>query len=114
MRTLLDGLREHAVKESISLLGLKDVSDLDNRMFESIFAGSGFARMANVPVTYVEVPYQDEEAYLATLPGKTASYLRRKLRTLTRTKVEYRDSVAGLEEQLHALHQATRAKSQVQ
>jgi hypothetical protein len=84
MRTLLDGLRAQAVKEHVTLLGLKDVSERDGQMFNSVLTGSGFARMANLPMTYIDLPFRDEEAYLTHLPKKTADYLRRKLRTLPR------------------------------
>jgi Acetyltransferase (GNAT) domain len=114
MGALLDGLRQAATKERITLLGLKDVSDRDSLAFHSVLSENGFARMTNVPMTYIDMPYRNEEDYLAHLPDKTASYLRRKLRTLSRIKVEYRDSVEGLEDELHALYQSTRANSQVQ
>ena len=114
MRSMLDALRQKAAAERIPLLGLKDVSDADAQAFEAPLSESGFARMTNVPMTYIDLPFRNEDAYFAHLPEKTSSYLRRKLRTLSRIKVEYRSSVEGLEEQLHALYQSTRTNSRVQ
>jgi Acetyltransferase (GNAT) domain len=113
LQALLDGLQEHAAKERITLLGLKDVSNRDSQEFHSVFASRGFARIANVPIAYIDLP-SNEEAYLASLPKKTANYLRRKFKTLPRLKVDYRDSAAGLEQELHALYEATRINSKVQ
>lgn len=114
MRAMLDALRAKAAKERVTLLGLKDVSDADMGEFDAVLTASGFARMTNVPMAHIDLPFDSEEGYLAHLPEKTASYLRRKLRTLPRIRVEYRSSVEGLEAELHALYQATRANSQVQ
>lgn len=114
MRAMLDALREKAAKDRVALLGLKDVSNADMREFDAVLTAAGFARMTNVPMAHIDLPYDSEEAYLAHLPEKTASYLRRKLRTLPRIRIEYRASVKGLEAELHELYQATRTNSQVQ
>jgi hypothetical protein len=114
MRAMLEALRGKAARERVGLLGLKDVSDADMREFDAVLRAGGFARMTNVPMAHIDLPFESEEEYLAHLPQKTADYLRRKLRTLSRIRVEYRSSVAGLEAALNALYQATRANSQVQ
>jgi hypothetical protein len=114
LRTMLDALRAQAAKDRVPLLGLKDVSDADMREFHPVLTGAGFARMTNVPMAHIDLPFDSEDAYLTHLPEKTGSYLRRKLRTLPRIRVEYRSSVADIEAELHALYQATRTNSQVQ
>jgi hypothetical protein len=114
MGALLEGLRQTAARERRPLTAIKDLSNEDAEVFNSCLTASGFARITNVPMVYLDLPFHSEDAYLAYLPEKTSSYLRRKLRTLSRIEVEYRSSAEGLEPELDALYEATRTQSQVQ
>lgn len=73
----------------------------------------GFARIRSVPTVILPVPYASLDHYLGSLPEKTGSYLKRKMRAAAKLRIEYRGSIEGLEERIMALHDATLAQSSV-
>jgi len=61
----------------------------------------------------LDLPYHNLDHYLDSLPEKTGSYFRRKMRSAKKVRIEYRSSVAGLEERLIELFDSTLKQSKV-
>lgn len=72
----------------------------------------GYNRIKSVPVVMLDLGQPGLESYYASLPEKTSSYFKRKLRPAADLRIEYRTSVAGLEAPMMALYEATLAQSQ--
>jgi len=67
----------------------------------------------SVPLVMLDLSYRNLDDYLRSLRDKTGSYLRRKMRGAQKVRIEYRSSVAGIEEQINALFKSTLAQSKV-
>ena len=70
----------------------------------------GFVHVQSLPVAVLDLAGHTEDSYLATLSAATRKDLRRKLKK-TGVRIELRASIAGIEEQIAALYEATRAGS---
>jgi hypothetical protein len=105
---MLDGMRQRAREERIAILAIKDLYAVDAEVLHPSLAAAGFARAPGLPNVLLDLPFGSESAYLAWLPEKTSSYLRRKMRALSRVKVEFRNTLEGLEREIYALYEETR------
>ena len=113
MEALLYGLRTHAKRENAPLLAAKALTTAQSDVLDRVLTRHAFARVTSIPVVMLSLPYRNEAHYFSGLPSRTASYLKRKLRPLSDLRIEYRTSIEGLEDEIHALYKATLAQSAV-
>jgi predicted N-acyltransferase len=73
----------------------------------------GYRRMKSLPVVMLDLPYATLDEYLDSLPRKTGSYLRRKMRSVDQVRIEYRSHLTGLEERIRRLFESTLTQSKV-
>lgn len=106
---LVDALEEHAKAEKVKILALKDVTDRDAQWASATLDRKGFARMASLPVAVLPLPFATFEDYLRSMPSKKRSDIRKKLRGAADVKVEFRDDVEDVYDEILALYRATRA-----
>ncbi len=111
-----DGLLGHLAREAkahrSALIAVKSL-DRSAEALEGPLARRGYRRVTSVPLAMLELPYQSLDHYLDSLPSKTGSYFRRKMRSAAKVRIEYRSSVAGLEASLNALFESTLKQSKV-
>jgi hypothetical protein len=107
---LLQGMSEHARASGISVLALKDVTDHDDQWAREPLTRAGFARVATLPVATLHLPYKTEDEYLASLSAQLRKDLKKKMRGFANAQVEIRDSIDGVEDEIVALFQETKAK----
>lgn len=103
-------LQEAAAVRRAAIVAVKSLASEASR-FHSALVTQGFARVTSVPVVMLPLPYASFDHYLASLPAKTGAYFRRKLRKAEGLRIEYRDTVDGLEADLNRLLAATLAQS---
>ena len=111
VEALLDGLERYAAEENIPLLAIKDLADRDAADLHGPLAEAGYSRIAGLPVAVLDLPFKSEQDYIASLSANNRSTLRRKLKAAGQVRVELVHSVAGLEEEIFALYESTRANS---
>ena len=105
---LLDALAAHARACGVGLLGAKDAADAASADWR--LAGSaGFTRLPGMPSTVLPLPYASLDAYLAALPKKPRSDLRRKLRDSGALVIEERDNVDDVLPQIMQFYEQTRS-----
>lgn len=107
---LLQGMSEHARASGISVLALKDVTDRDDQWAREPLTRAGFARVATLPVATLHLPFKTEAEYLASLSAQMRKDLKKKMKGLSNAQVEIRDSIDGVEDEIVALFQETKAK----
>ena len=61
----------------------------------------------------LDLPYRSLDHYLDSLPEKTGSYFRRKMRSVKKIRIEYRSSIVGLEARIAELFDNTLKQSKV-
>jgi hypothetical protein len=113
LTALLDGLSAQAKREKVPLLAAKALTSVQSEALEPVFKQRAFTRVTSIPVVMLSLPFRNEARYFSSLPPRTASYLRRKFRPLEKLRIEYRTSIAGLEEEINTLYRATLAQSPV-
>lgn len=109
--TLLQAIDAYAKRERIGVLFVKDVTDSQAQWTHETFKRLGYARLPTLPVAHLELPFDTEEEYLASLSGNMRSNLRRKLKQAKTVEVEVRDDVQGIEHEISALRAQTQEQA---
>jgi hypothetical protein len=107
---LLEGLERRAAQLGIGMTFLKNVTDRDSLWSHEVFRRRGYARVATLPIATLAIP-TSEEAYIKSLSANMRSNMRRKLKRAKEVRVELRNSVEGVEEQIFSLREATRRRA---
>lgn len=104
-------LDRQAAEEALRLVVWKDLAPAEDEGFGGLLKQAGFARIGSLPIALLDLPYADEAAYLASLSAATRKDIRRKLARASDVRITFRTDIAGLEPQIEALYDATRAQS---
>jgi hypothetical protein len=109
---LLGHLAGEARAHKSALVAVKSL-DRSAEVLQGALDRRGYRRVTSVPLAMLDLPYRSLDHYLDSLPEKTGSYFRRKLRSAAKVRIEYRSSIAGLQAQLGALFESTLKQSKV-
>jgi predicted N-acyltransferase len=109
---LLRQLAREAKAHKSALIAVKSL-DRSAETLEEPLRRNGFRCVTSVPLAMLDLPYRSLDHYLDSLPEKTGSYFRRKLRSAKKVRIEFRSSVAGLETRLNELFDSTLKQSKV-
>lgn len=111
MEALLAALEDGARAQGAHLVAFKDLAPREDAALAPMLRRAGFASLNSLPVATLDLPFADAEGYLASLSGATRKDIRRKLAKAGAVRIEHRIGIAGLEGQIEALYEATRARS---
>ncbi len=109
LQALLQGMDAHAEAHNIPLLAIKDLMDADAAWAHGTLTAAGFTRVATLPLATLHLPFKDETEYLASLSPTMRKSLRKKIRQSADVTIEYRDSIDGIEDEIVALFEETKA-----
>jgi predicted N-acyltransferase len=109
---LLLHLARLAKAEKSALLAVKSL-DRSAEALGEVFRRHAYKCVTSVPLAMLDLPYFSLDHYLDSLPDKTGSYFRRKMRSAKKVRIEYRSSIAGLEKQISELFDSTLKQSKV-
>jgi predicted N-acyltransferase len=110
LEALLGGMAAHAKATGASVLALKDVTDADHGWAHDALVRSGFTGVATLPVATLHLPFKSEQEYLASLTASMRKDIKRKMKSLAGVEVEVRDTIDGIEDEVAALFEETRAR----
>jgi predicted N-acyltransferase len=108
LKALIAGMDMHAKDNKVPLLALKDITDRDAVWAHDPLSQAGFTRVATLPLATLNLPFKDQDAYLASLSSSMRSDLRKKLRRANVT-IEVRDTIDGIEDEIIELFEETKA-----
>ena len=106
---ILDAMSRHAAATGVRVLVLKDITDVDRLWASSALQSACFSAIPSLPVATLDIPFRSLDDYLASLPSKMRQDLRRKLRQSACVRIEYRDSLDGIEDEIVHLYTQARA-----
>jgi len=113
---IFEGLLRHLAGEAradkSALIAVKSL-DRTAEVLDAPLRRHGYKCVTSVPLAMLDLPYRSLDHYLDSLPAKTGSYFRRKMRSAQKVRIEYRSSVAGLETRLGELFESTLKQSKV-
>lgn len=113
---VFDGLLQHLAREArahrSALIAVKSL-DRTAEALEVPLRRHAYKCVTSVPLAMLDLPYRSLDHYLDTLPPKTGSYFRRKMRGASKVRIEYRSSIAGLEARIGELFESTLKQSKV-
>ena len=110
--SLLQHLGRLARSGKSALIAVKSL-DRSAEVLEEPLRRNGYKCVTSVPLAMLDLPYRSLDHYLDSLPRKTGSYLRRKLRSAKDVRIEYRSSIVGLEAEIAELFGNTLKQSTV-
>jgi hypothetical protein len=110
---ILRCLKERARVTATPLISAKSLSTSEADEYEAAFKACGYARVTTIPNVILDLPCRDVDGYLASLPEKTRSYLRRKWRAAEKVRIEHRTSVDDVKDDINSLYASTLAHSAV-
>jgi hypothetical protein len=111
LTALLHCLEKKAAAEGVRILAIKDLADRDAGPLHAAIETAGYTRMAGLPVCTLDLPFSDTGAYIRSLSANNRSVLRRKLKTAGPVELETVTSIAGIDDEIYALYEETRANS---
>jgi hypothetical protein len=109
---LLRQVSREAAAEKCALIAVKGL-DRTAEVLAQPLQQHGYSCVTSVPLVMLDLPYRSLDQYLDALPEKVGSYFRRKMRSASQVRIEYRSSIAGLEDRLNALFESTLKHSRV-
>ena len=112
LAALMNHLKDYARRHRIGLIAVKDARDRDVPLLGPAVAG--FARMAGLPTASLPLPFKTLDAYLASLSSATRKDMRRKMRVQDTIRVEWRDRIDDVLDQVAALYEETEGRSDLQ
>ncbi len=107
---LLGTLSREAVLRGTSILAVKSLGAQAEQLAPSL-GKHGFHRVTNLPVVALPVRFRSMEEYYLSLPKKTRTYMKRKMRSAPELRIELRNSADGVGDQLFPLFENTRNQS---
>lgn len=111
---LTGGIEEEARRRGAAMIAFKDLSEADMTRFGPALRAAGYVAIESLPLAVLDLEdTRNEDEYLARLSAATRKDIRRKLKRAGRVDVEWRSSIEGLEGEIAALYEATRAQSNV-
>lgn len=109
---MLGALQADAATHNCALIAVKSLDGLALEL-DPVFQTHAFNRVTSVPLVMLDLNYRTFDEYLASLPSKDRSYLKRRNKTASLVRIEFRNSIEGLESKVYELFQNTLRESKV-
>ena len=104
---LFDGCENHAATRHARLLAIKDLAETQSTLWERTLIARGMRRQAGLATAALALPYASVDDYLATLSHATRKDIRRKLRARAALRIEWRQDLEGIREDVARLYRNT-------
>lgn len=111
VREMMGCLEAEAKRSGAPLVAAKGLDAGECESLGEVFSTGSYQKVTTLPNVVLELPFTSIDGYLASLPDGTARYLKRKWRSAGKVRIEYRQSLDGLKDEVNALYRATIAQS---
>ena len=109
--TLFSKVEKYARRRGISMLAVKDATSAQDGLWTAVAAAHGLRRQPGLPTALLDIRFESLESYLAALSRPTRKDLRRKLKASTPIRVEWRENIDDVIDEVMRLYRATLAQA---
>jgi predicted N-acyltransferase len=109
---LLAKLLEFAEQRRIGMVAVKDASGSDDPLWSAVCGKAGLRRMPGQASALLDVRFRSLDEYLASLGSSTRRDMRRKLRSRSAVRVEWRSEIDDIIDRIMSLYRATLAQAE--
>ena len=106
---LLSKVEKYARRAGISMLAAKDATMAQDELWVTAAAAHGLRRQPSLPTALLDIRFDSLDGYLATLSHATRKDLRRKLRAAAAVRIEWRDNIDDIIDDVMRLYRETLA-----
>ena len=106
---LFSKVEKYARRRGISMLAAKDAAMAQDDLWAAAAAAHGLRRQPSLPTALLDIRFDSLDGYLATLSHATRKDLRRKLRASAEIRVEWRENIDDIIDEVMRLYRATLA-----
>ncbi|TLY48881.1 MAG: GNAT family N-acetyltransferase, partial [Gammaproteobacteria bacterium] len=102
-----------ARERRVAMLAAKDAANAQDALWAQGAAAAGLRRQPGLPTALLDLPYANVDEYLATLSHATRKDLRRKLKAGAALRVEWRDNIDGIRDDVMRLYRETYSNAEL-
>jgi len=106
---LFHKVEKYARRRAISMLAAKDAAMAQDDLWAAVAAAHGLRRQPSLPTALLDIRFDSLDAYLATLSRATRKDLRRKLEASAAIRIEWRENIDDILDEVMRLYRATLA-----
>ena len=106
---LFSKVEKYARRNRISMLAAKDTTVTQDDLWAAVGAAHGLRRQPGLPTALLDIRFESLESYLATLSRATRKDLRRKLKASAAIRVEWRENIDDIIDEVMRLYRETLA-----
>lgn len=111
---LIRFFKTDAASMRASLCAIKDVNVSNKVRFGDILASTGFHAVPGMPSAVLHINFVSIDDYLSSLSSATRKDMRRKLKKAREIRIEYRDNVDDIIDDIYAMYLETKNRSDLQ
>jgi predicted N-acyltransferase len=116
-RLILDAIlakvADVARERRAALIAAKDAPAKQDKLFAQACADHGLRRQPGLPTAFLDLPYTSVDEYLASLSRATRRDLRRKLHAAREVRVEWRDNIDDIADDVMRLYRQTYTRAEI-
>lgn len=95
------------------MLAAKDASAHQDDLFARAVAPFGLRRQPGLPTAFLDLPYANLDEYFSALSRATRKDLKRKVRAASALRVEWRDNIDGIADDVMRLYRETYTRAEI-
>jgi|GEM_PF-104846 len=112
LEAILEKMAEVARERRAAIVATKDAPSAQDALFAQACASRGLRRQPGLPTAFLDLPYASVDEYLASLSRATRKDLRRKLREASALRVEWRENIDDISDDVMRLYRETHANAE--
>ena len=104
---ILAKVEQEAQARRIGMVAIKDAGEGQDDLWAEACAVAGLRRQPGLPTASLDLPYKTLDDYLAALSSGTRKDMRRKLKNAAALRIEWRDNIDDIRDDVLRLYRAT-------
>lgn len=112
LEAMLAKMESVAAEKRAGLLAIKDAPANADELWQRVFPRHGLRALPGLPGAALPLPYNNLDDYLHSLGAATRKDLRRKWRAGSALRIEWRNDLDGIRDEVRRLYHATLARSE--